>query len=135
MSRSELLGKFEKLGILSTPQRIEVAAVLLQKPQHLSADQIISQLRDAGSKVSKATVYNSLNLFVERGLIKECVVDPERRFYDSSTIPHHHFYNADTGVLSDIPFDAIRLVDLPELPPGTRLENAELIIHVRNSLD
>lgn len=133
MSRSEILAKFEKHGILPTAQRLEVAEILLQKPQHLSADQIIEQLRAAGSTVSKATVYNSLNLFGERGLVKECLVDPERRFYDSRTTPHHHFYNADTGELRDIPVENIEVSGLPELPQGTQLEAAELIVRIRNN--
>jgi Fur family iron response transcriptional regulator len=132
MSRSEILTKFETHGILPTPQRMEVAEILLQKPQHLSADQIIDELRVKGSSVSKATVYNSLSLFGERGLVKECLVDPERRFYDSTTSPHHHFYNADTGELSDIPADSIEVNGLPELPAGTQLESAELTVRIRN---
>jgi Fur family iron response transcriptional regulator len=135
MLRSEILARFDLHGIQPTSQRLAVAAVLLQKPQHLSAEQIIDQLRAKGSTVSKATVYNSLNLFGERGLIKECLVDPERRFYDSTTSPHHHFFNADTGELSDIASDNIRVTGLPELPKGTELESAELIIRVRNSVD
>jgi len=135
MLRSEILTKFETHGILQTPQRLEVAEILLQKPQHLSADQIIEELRAKGSKVSKATVYNSLNLFGERGLVKECLVDPERRFYDSTTKPHHHFYNADTGELSDIPPDTVEVIGLPELPLGTQMESAELIVHIRNSTE
>ncbi len=135
MLRSEILARFDLHGIQPTSQRLAVAAVLLQKPQHLSAEQIIGQLRAKGSTVSKATVYNSLNLFGERGLIKECLVDPERRFYDSTTSPHHHFFNADTGELSDIASDNIRVTGLPELPKGTELESAELIIRVRNSVD
>ena len=133
MTRSDILAKFETHGILPTPQRIEVAEILLRKPQHLSADQIIEKLRGLGSKVSKATVYNSLKLFGERGLIKDCLVDPERRFYDSTTTPHHHFYNADTGELSDIPEDSIEVSGLPDLPHGTLLEGAELIVRVRNA--
>ncbi len=132
MSRSEILARFEHFGIVPTPQRLAVAAILLHKPQHLSAEQIIEHLSLAGSKVSKATVYNSLNLFAERGLIKECLVDPERRIYDSSTIPHHHFYNVDTGELSDIPTAGIEINGLPELPEGTRCEGVELFIHVRS---
>jgi Fur family iron response transcriptional regulator len=135
MSRSEILAKFEQFGILPTPQRLEVAEILLHRPQHLSADQIIAKLQELGSTVSKATVYNSLNLFGERGLVKECLVDPERRFYDSTTTPHHHFYNADTGELSDIASDNIEIAGLPPLPPGTQLEGTELIIRVRNSAD
>lgn len=135
MARSEILAKFEDHGVLPTPQRLEVADVLLAKPQHLSADQIIEKLREDDSTVSKATVYNTLNLFEKRGLIKECLVDPERRFYDSTTQPHHHFYNADTGELSDIPMNDIEISGLPQLPAGTQLEGAELIVRIRNTAE
>jgi Fur family iron response transcriptional regulator len=135
MLRPEILAKFEDHGVLPTPQRLEVADVLLSKPQHLSADQIIDKLREENSSVSKATVYNTLNLFEKCGLIKECLVDPERRFYDSTTQPHHHFYNADTGELSDIPMNDIEVSGLPQLPAGTQLEGAELIVRVRNTAE
>ena len=135
MVRAEILAVFEKHAILATPQRLEVAEIILAKPQHLSAEQIFEQLRAAGSSVSKATVYNSLNLFGERGLIKERLVDPERRYYDSTTTPHHHFYNADTGELSDISSDSIEVIGLPQLPAGTVLEGAELIVRIRNSTE
>jgi Fur family iron response transcriptional regulator len=82
--------------------------------------------------VSKATVYNTLNLFSERGLVKECLVDPIRKFYDSTTHPHHHFYNVDTGELSDIPDTMVNFQKLPQLPDGTRRESVEVLIKVRN---
>ena len=124
---------FEQHGILPTPQRIEVAEILLEKPQHLSAEQIIERLRDAGSSVSKATVYNTLNLFAQRGVVKECMVDPVRKFYDSATHAHHHFYNVDTGELHDIPDEQVRFSELPELPTGTESESVEVLIRVRST--
>lgn len=133
MSRADILAKFQTQSILPTSQRLEIADVLLHKPQHLSADQIIDRLRALGSTVSKATVYNTLKLFGDQGLIKECLVDPERRFYDSTTTPHHHFYNTDTGELSDIPMSEIRLSELPDLPDGTSIEVAEVVIRIRNA--
>lgn len=132
MSQSDIHSVIEKFGILATPQRLEVARILLEKPQHLSADQIIDKLRNAGSTVSKATVYNTLNLFSERGLVKEVMVDPERKFYDSTTHPHHHFYNVDTGELCDIPDEFVRFESIPELPRGTRRESVEVLIKVRD---
>jgi Fur family iron response transcriptional regulator len=132
MLRADILAKFHDHGVLPTAQRMEVAKVLLTRPQHLSADQIIDRLREENSTVSKATVYNTLNLFEKCGLIKECLVDPERRFYDSTTRPHHHFYNADTGELSDFAIDDVELSALPPLPAGTELEGAELIVRVRS---
>ena len=131
MLRSDILAKLNDHGVLPTSQRMEVANVLLARAQHLSAEQIIERLREENSTVSKATVYNTLKLLEERGLIKECIVDPERRFYDSTTHPHHHFFNTESGELSDIPVDQIELSALPTLPAGTELESAEVIVRVR----
>ena len=133
MSRMDILGLFDRHGILPTPQRLEVADILLSRPQHLSADQIIERLRENGSGVSKATVYNTLNLFGERGIVKEVMVDPVRKFYDSTTRPHHHFYNVDTGELSDIPDDQVAFTGLPSLPEGTEQESVEVLIRIKNA--
>lgn len=132
MTRSGLQSLFDKYGILPTPQRVEIASILLERPQHLSAEHIIEKLKAAGSCVSKATVYNTLNLFSERGLVKEVMVDPVRKFYDSTTHPHHHFYNVDSGQLSDIPHEQVLFQDLPELPEGTERESIEVLIKVRD---
>lgn len=134
MTRSEILVRLNELDILATPQRLEIAQILLREAQHLSADQIIEKLQVAGSSVSKATVYNTLKLFTQRGLVSECVVDPERRFYDSTTDPHHHFYNVDTGVLTDIPDGTIRFETLPDMPDNSHVESVEVVIKVRQGL-
>ena len=132
MSRSDILSMLKSHGVLPTPQRMEVAELLLDRPQHLSADQIIDRLRDAGSRVSKATVYNTLKLFSEKALVKELNVDPSRKFYDSTMHAHHHFFHADTGELSDIPVDQLSIMSLPNLPRGTEQESVEVLIMVRN---
>jgi len=133
MSRSDILALFERHDILPTPQRVEVAEILLARPQHLSADQIIEQLASHSSAVSKATVYNTLNLFSDRGIVKEVMVDPIRKFYDSTTHSHHHFYNVDSGELTDISEGDIEFANLPQLPEGTTREALEVLIKVRNA--
>jgi len=135
MARSEILVQFDRHNILPTPQRVKIAEILLAEPQHLSAEQIILRLREAGSSVSKATVYNTLNLFGEKGLVKELCIDPKRRYYDSRTGLHHHFYNIDTGELTDIDHDRIIFSDLPDLPEGTVGESVEVMIKVRGASD
>ena len=132
MDRAQIMLEFDRCGVSPTSQRIEIAEVILDRPQHLSADQVIDRLREIGSSVSKATVYNTLNLFSARGLVRECVVDPERRFYDSTSTPHHHFYVVDTGELIDIPDNGIGFSHLPEIPDDHELESAEVVIRVRS---
>ncbi len=135
MARSDILEQFDRHGILPTPQRLKIAEILLAKPQHLSAEQIIVRLRDSGSSVSKATVYNTLKLFGECGLVKELCVDPERRYYDSSTLAHHHFYNVETGEFTDIDETKVSFSELPALPKGTERQSIEVLIKVRSLRD
>lgn len=132
MSRQEIAENLHAHGVFPTPQRLDVAELLLKRPQHLSADQIIEKLRADGRGVSKATVYNSLKLFINKGLIKEISVANSRRFYDSTTHVHHHFYHVETGELTDIPVESVRMFDLPPLPEGTEEDCVEVLIRVRN---
>src|SRR5690606_41011074 len=85
VTRERLSELLSARGVFPTPQRLDIAEVVLAKPQHLSADQIIARMRRAGSRVSKATVYNTLNLFCERGLLKTVEVDPSRLLDRKST--------------------------------------------------
>ena len=71
--------------------------------------------------------------FIER-FRAEVTVDPDRRYYDSTTHAHHHFYNVNTGELSDIPEDQVEILSLPPLPEGTEQESVEVLIRVRDCL-
>lgn len=114
-----------------THQRIEIAYALFSRCEHLSADQILALVNTRHSETSKATVYNTLNLFLEKKLIREVIVDPNKVFYDPNTSPHHHLYETDTGRLSDIDAARVEIRGLPELPPGMVAEGVDLIVRVR----
>ena len=84
--REEVVKMLGRRGITITPQRVDVGEVLFAKAQHVSAEQIIDQLKLRGKSVSKATVYNTLNRFVSKGIAKAVNVNPERVFYDSTNL-------------------------------------------------
>ena len=116
-----------------THQRYEIARVMLNKPQHLSAEQVLSLVNTDGAHVSKATVYNTLNLFVEKGLVRQVIIDPVKVFYDSNTSYHYHYYNEDTGELSDFESGEMDLNFNPSLPENTVQSGIDVIVRVRNS--
>ena len=126
---SELLQCY---GIIPTHQRVEIAMIMLDGYQHLSADQVLTRVNQEGAAVSKATVYNTLGLFAERGIIRQVIVDPTKVFYDSNTAPHYHFYNVDDGTLMDLDVHALQISDIPRIPEGTVAEGIDVIIRVRN---
>jgi len=134
MEREAISKLLAEHGLQVTSQRLDIAEYVLSRPQHLSADQILAALRSRGSRVSKATVYNTMNLFSERGIVRTVEVDPERQYYDSTSEPHHHFYNVDTGELTDIPAEAVRLDLDTVLPSGTVREGVDIVIRVRSAV-
>jgi Fur family iron response transcriptional regulator len=129
---AELITMLQEHDIKSTQQRLQIAGVLFAKPQHLSADQVLGQVNKlAGVYVSKATVYNTLGLFTRKGLIREVIINSTKVFYDSTTHPHHHIYNVDTGMLMDLDADEININGLPTPPAGTRIDGVDVVVRVR----
>lgn len=118
-------------SINPTHQRIEIAYALFSRQEHLSADQIMALVNTRYSETSKATVYNTLNLFVEKKLVREVIVDPSKVFYDPNTQEHHHIYNVVSGELTDIDVSAISIGSLPDLPEGLVTEGIDVIVRVR----
>ena len=130
-TRDNLAEKLRAHGINPTHQRIEIAHALFSRCEHLSADQVMAIVNERHSETSKATVYNTLNLFLERKLIREVIVDPNKVFYDPNTSPHYHMYDIESGKLTDIDAVDIRVSGLPSLPAGMVTEGMDIVIRVR----
>jgi len=131
MAQEELAALLRSHGIAPTHQRMEIARVLFDRREHLSADQVLARVNARHAEASKATVYNTLRLFVEKSLIRELIVDPAKIVYDPNTEPHHHLYDVETGQLTDVPADGVRVVGLPPLPAGTVGEGVDIIVRTR----
>ena len=132
-NRDNLAEVLRSRSITPTHQRIEIAHAIFSRREHLSADRILALVNDRASETSKATVYNTLNLFLEKKLVREVIVDPSKVFYDPNTEPHYHFYNVDTGELTDIDAREIKVTGLPALPQGMSAEGVDIIVRVRSS--
>ena len=123
----------ESGAVKPTRQRLAIARVLFARHQHLSADQVMLAANRADAELSKATVYNTLKLFVEKRLIREVIVDPDKVFYDSNTGPHHHLYDTQTGEIIDIDAAEITVAGLPPLPEGKVAEGVDVIVRIRSA--
>ncbi|OOG23984.1 transcriptional repressor [Thioalkalivibrio denitrificans] len=132
-AREAIIRRLREHGITPTQQRVEIAGVLFDRHQHVSADQVLARVNARDAAVSKATVYNTLGLFAEKGLIRQVIVDPARVFYDSNLEPHHHLFHMDTGALEDIPLSKMDVTGLPDLPSGMDVAGVDVVIRVRRS--
>jgi len=131
IERNEVTALLREHGITPTRQRIEIAYQLFQKQQHLSAEHILENVNSVGNSVSRATVYNTMALFTRKGLVREVLIDRERVFYDSNSLPHHHIYNMDTGELKDIEGSSdIEVPNISGVPEGYRVIDTEVVIKI-----
>ncbi len=139
MTDQEIGELLREHGIGPTRQRVAVALALFHHWRHVSADDVYvlvnRNLSQGEHRVSKATVYNTLGLFARKGVVREIIVDPTRVFYDPNTSPHHHFYDVESGELTDIDEQEIRLDQLPVLPEGARLHGVDVVIRVSRRAD
>jgi Fur family transcriptional regulator, iron response regulator len=123
--------RLTECGIRVTDQRLQIATILLSSPQHLTAEQIADALLHGGARVSKATVYNTLNLFAARGLIRQLSVDGTCSWFDSNVEPHYHFHDEHSGALSDVAVQDVQFSRLPAPPTGMEVAGIDLVIRLR----
>src|SRR5277367_5067669 len=112
-------------GIQPTAQRIAVAGFILSTNEHPSAEQVFARVKPTIPIISRATVYNTLNLFVRRGLVRELILEPggtaallrgPRTVFDPNTDRHHHFIDEETGRIHDVPWNAVKVRNVEGLP-------------------
>ena len=132
LQRSEVVSLLQNYKISPTRQRVEIAEFLFQRPQHLSAEKILQGVTNEGSRVSRATVYNTMGLFTNKGVVQEVLIDRERVFYDTNTAVHQHVYNLDTGELTDVYDAEVDMVSGPELADGLEIVDTDIVFKVRS---
>ncbi|MBC8071641.1 MAG: transcriptional repressor [Deltaproteobacteria bacterium] len=125
-----LPARLRDAGILPSVQRVAVARYVLATHDHPSADEVLLQVRRELPAISRATVYNTLNLLVERGLLRAHVLAPRRVVFDPNLDRHHHFIDERSGRIHDVPWSSVQVPELPELP-GFEVHEYQLVMRGR----
>jgi len=102
-------------GIHPSAQRIAVGRYVLHTDEHPSAELVFERVRSALPTISLATVYNTLNLFVDKGLLRSLALREGRTVFDPCLEPHHHFIDDESDTIVDVPWDAIEVKNIDAL--------------------
>lgn len=129
MEIPEVLRVLREAGIQPSAQRVAVGAFVLDTCTHPSADQVLAAVKPSQPSLSRATVYNTLHLFAERGLLHELVIAEGSVVFDPKTGPHHHFVDDDTGEIVDVAFDAVGVVK--QDIPGLAVRDVQVVLRGR----
>lgn len=115
MNVKQVKTELKEHDIQPSAQRMAVAEYVLNTTDHPSADRIWKSVSENFPMISRATVYNTLHLFVEKGLLKEVHITGGSVVYDPKVEPHHHFIDEATGSIHDVPWGSVDVCRIDDL--------------------
>lgn len=95
----------KRQGLKFTTERAEILNAVLTKEGVFEADQLMMEMREAGYRVSKATIYRTLKHMLEARIISEVLIDSRQSHYELSIgkKPQGHLVCVETGRVIEIP--------------------------------
>jgi len=133
---NEFIARLRSSGLRPTKQRLTICKVLFDRKDtfHFTIDNLKKKIeKSTKSKLSLATVYNTVHAFKNRGYLKEISLQGNKTFFDTNSKNHHHFYDQDTGDLIDIKNEDISVNKIPSAPKGKKINEVEVTISVANN--
>src|SRR5688500_4321268 len=130
--REKLIDLLRQHGVQPSAQRLAVASYVLATADHPSAEQIFARVKKRLPTLSRATVYNTLNLFVKKGLLRELVLAEGKVVFDPKLGRHHHFIDEHTGRIYDVPWEALRVAHVEALE-GYRVREYQVVLRGRRA--
>jgi len=126
--------KLRSSNLRPTKQRLKICEFLFdrEKTFHFTVEALNKKINKNGAtKVSLATIYNTVEAFTSAGYLKEVLTSKNKSYYDTNIKSHHHFYDEESKELTDIDDSQIKLSKVPIPPKGKKIKNLEVVIMIQ----
>ena len=84
-----------------TPERLLVFENIIMQTGHIEADNLFVTMKSKGLKVSRATVYNTLQILISARILSRSNFGESHQHYEKATEPHHHLVCSECGNVSE----------------------------------
>ena len=126
--------KLRSSNLRPTKQRLKICQFLFdrEKTFHFTVETLNKKINKNGAtKVSLATIYNTVEAFTSAGYLKEILTSKNKSYYDTNIKSHHHFYDEGSKELTDIKYNQVKLSKVPIPPKGKKIKNLEVVIRIQ----
>ena len=116
-TQQELVDKLRPLGVRLTPQRLAIAEVVVNSADHPSVKEIYERVRAFSPYVTIATVYSTLTMLEDVGIVRELPFQRQSR-YDANLSPHVNLVCVSCGNVVDAEVGQETVIELQDLVDG-----------------
>ena len=103
-----------------------------EKTFHFTVETLNKKInKNRVTKVSLATIYNTVEAFTSAGYLKEILTSKNKSYYDTNIKSHHHFYDEGSKELTDINYSQVKLSKEPIPPKGKKIKSLEVVIRIQ----
>ena len=129
------IDKLRNSGLRPTKQRLQICKVLFdtEKTFHFTINELDQKIKDKiKSKISLATIYNTINAFEKKGYLKQIPINSNQTYFDTNTTDHHHFYNLRDEKLIDLEKSDVGPINIKRKINGKKIKSIEVLVKLED---
>ena len=127
--------KLRNSGLRPTKQRLQICEVLFDTEEtfHFTINELEQKIKkQINTKISLATVYNTVHAFEKKGYLKEISINANQTYFDTNTSAHHHFFDEKEKKLIDLEKEDVDPINIKKTIPGKKIKSIELLVKVHS---
>ena len=129
------IDKLRNSGLRPTKQRLQICQVLFdtEKTFHFTINELERKIKNKlESKISLATIYNTVHAFEKKGYLKQIPVNSNQTYFDTNITDHHHFYNLKDGELIDLENSEVGPINIKRKIDGKKIKSIEVLVKLED---
>ena len=125
--------KLRNSGLRPTNQRIRICEILFntEKTFHFTIKDLAKMIENTeNTKISLATIYNTVHAFNKKGYLKEIPINSSQSYFDTNISHHHHFFDEEEKKLIDLDDKDVGEIKINKTVPGKKIKSVEIIAKI-----
>ena len=131
----KFIDKLRNSGLRPTKQRLQICKVLLNtdKTFHFTINDLEQKIKDKlHTKISLATVYNTVHAFEKKGYLKQIPINSNQTYFDTNVSDHHHFYDLKDEKLIDLENSEVGPINILKKISGKKIKSVEVLVKLED---
>ncbi len=127
--------KLRNSGLRPTKQRLQICEVLFdnEKTFHFTINDLVNKIKkQINSKISLATVYNTVHAFEKKGYLKQISINSNQTYFDTNISDHHHFYDLKEEKLIDLENSDVGPINILKKIDGKKIRSVEVLVKLED---